>query len=137
MRRTSISAYREIEANGLLSKRRMEVYSWLFKNGPASAADAYRELVKGQSINPSSYLSRFSELRDLGVVYELEKKKVDPVTGMEVIVWDVTDRLPTKKAAPKRKTRKQLEQENEYYRAKLLSAVKVIKELRAEIGGHG
>ena len=37
--------------------------------------------------------SRFTELRDLGVIYE---KDVRPckVTGRNVIEWDLTDRLP-------------------------------------------
>ena len=39
--------------------------------------------------------SRFTELRDLGVIYEKGIKKCS-VTGRNVIEWDLTDRLPIK-----------------------------------------
>jgi len=94
-RQTSIVAYREIEKNGLLSQRRAEVYRWVFHNGPTTARRAYKSLTKGKAINPSSYLSRFSELRDVGVFEEIGHE-IDAETNQTVIVWDVTKNLPKK-----------------------------------------
>jgi hypothetical protein len=100
-RRTSIEAYRRIKEGGLLSRRRFEMYDWLFHNGPASARDAYKILCDGKPINPSSYLSRLSELRDMEVVAEVGEK-IDPETKQTVIVWDVTENLPKKIIKPTR-----------------------------------
>jgi len=40
-RDTSIEAYRTIKANGLLSKRRLQVYEYLFNHGPATAKEIF------------------------------------------------------------------------------------------------
>ena len=37
--------------------------------------------------------ARFTELRELGVIYEVRNRKCT-ITGMNVIEWDLTDRLP-------------------------------------------
>lgn len=91
-----------------MSKRRWEVYAWLFHNGPASANEVYRALVTGRWINSSSYLSRLSELRRMGVIQEVGEK-TDHETKMLVLVWDVTNKMPTPlERIDQRMTRNQL-----------------------------
>ena len=88
IRQTSIDCYNQIKAEGLLSKRRLEVYEAIFKNAPCSASEIFN--VKNLKTNQSG---RFTELRDLGVIYEKGIKKCS-VTGKNVIEWDLTDNLP-------------------------------------------
>ena len=90
-RQTSIDCYNKIQAQGLLSKRRMEVYEAIYKNSPCSASEIFN--VRNLKTNQSG---RFTELRDLGVIYEKGIKKCN-VTGKNVIEWDLTDRLPIDK----------------------------------------
>jgi hypothetical protein len=104
-RQTSIEAYNKIKENGLLSQRRFEVYDYVFGNGPTTARGAVKALSKKRgeqvAISFSSYAARFSELRDVGVLAEVGTT-IDKDTGCEVILWDVTDRLPIKLDKPKR-----------------------------------
>ena len=96
MRKTSIDTYYKILNNGMLSKRRQEVYEEIYKNGPASIADVRQRF---RSFNPemsdSSVSTRFSELERLGVIEEVGKKK-DERTGNECTLWDITNNLPVK-----------------------------------------
>lgn len=93
-RKTSIEAYNEIKKNGWLSARRWEVYDALFKHGPLtrSEIDAVSEI---RGAYKSHISARLVELREMGVVEELGEK-VCSVTKMNVILWDVTDKLPKK-----------------------------------------
>jgi len=95
IRQTSIDAYNEILFNGLLSKRRWEVYNFLYQNGPLTAEEIRVALCPnlGNGITP-----RLSELKALGVIVEVGTKK-NP-SGMEAILWDVTGNLPI--ALPKK-----------------------------------
>lgn len=90
-RQTSIDCYNQIRENGLLSKRRLEVYEALLSTAPCTSSEAIRNAKTTFGVFGVS--SRFTELRDLGVIYE---KDVRPckVTGRNVIEWDLTDRLP-------------------------------------------
>lgn len=90
IRQTSIDIYRQIESEGLLSKRRFEVYKVLFDHGPLTATETARRIpnVMDHSISP-----RFAELLKHGVVREAGLRKC-PVTGRNCIVWAVTNRLP-------------------------------------------
>lgn len=45
-------------------------------------------------LNTGAFNTRLSELRDMGVAYEVKTMKC-PVSGREVIQWDVTTSLPT------------------------------------------
>ena len=92
-RQTSIDCYNEIKANGLLSKRRLEVYGALYTSAPCTSSEAIRNAKTTFGVFGVS--SRFTELRDLGVIYEKGIKKCS-VTGRNVIEWDLTDRLPIK-----------------------------------------
>tara|TARA_R110000765_G_scaffold288000_1_gene384349 strand:- start:791 stop:1204 length:414 start_codon:yes stop_codon:yes gene_type:complete len=88
-RQTSIDCYNEIKANGLLSKRRLEVYEAILKNAPCTSNEALEDVYSGSH----GIGSRTSELRGLGVIYEKGIRKCR-VTGRNVIEWDLTDSLP-------------------------------------------
>tara|TARA_R110002020_G_scaffold382091_1_gene592927 strand:+ start:217 stop:630 length:414 start_codon:yes stop_codon:yes gene_type:complete len=88
-RQTSIECYYTIKENGLLSKRRMEVYEAIFKNAPCTTNEALKDIYSGSH----GVGSRTTELRDSGVIYEKSERPCR-VTGRNVIEWDLTDRLP-------------------------------------------
>tara|TARA_R110002020_G_scaffold209230_2_gene415182 strand:+ start:1303 stop:1722 length:420 start_codon:yes stop_codon:yes gene_type:complete len=90
-RQTSIDCYNQIRANGLLSKRRFEVYEALLSSAPCTSSEAIRNAKTTFGVFGVS--SRFTELRDLGVIYEVRTRECR-VTGRNVIEWDLTDRLP-------------------------------------------
>jgi hypothetical protein len=94
-RQTSIDCYNQIKAQGLLSKRRFEVYEKLLTIAPYTAS----ELQKSMDYNNGGRdcMKRLSELRDLGTIYEKRERKCN-VTGKIVIEWDLTDKLPIKPA---------------------------------------
>jgi hypothetical protein len=89
IRQTSIECYNQIKQEGLLSKRRLEIYEAILKNAPCTTNEALKDVHSGSH----GVGSRTTELRDAGVIYE---KDVRPcrVTGRNVIEWDLTDRLP-------------------------------------------
>jgi hypothetical protein len=101
-RQTSIEVYREIKENGLLSKRRQEVFEVLFKHGPMTSGEAFyiMNVYKPDGALTQSR-ARFTELRNLGVIKENGTKKCN-VTGKCAIVWEVTNNVP--KNVPKNKT---------------------------------
>ena len=87
-RQTSIDCFNQIKQEGLLSKRRLQVFESIFNNAPCTASEVFNE--KNLKTNQSG---RFTELRDLGVIYE-KGERLCTVTGRNVIEWDLTDRLP-------------------------------------------
>jgi hypothetical protein len=92
-RQTSIDCFKQIQAQGLLSKRRLEVLETILQSAPCTSSEAIRNAKVTFGVFGVS--SRFTELRDLGVIYEKGIKKCT-VTGRNVIEWDLTDRLPVK-----------------------------------------
>lgn len=92
-RDTSIEAFNKIRDNGLLSKRRMQVYEYLFEHGPCTAKQVTGNLRQGLQ-DSGGYNTRLSELRRMGVVKEVDKI-VCPESGQKVILWDVTSNMPT------------------------------------------
>ena len=102
-RQTSIDCYNKIKQEGLLSKRRLEVYEAILSTAPCTSSEAIRNAKTTFGVFGVS--SRFTELRDLGVIYEKGEKKCS-ITGRNVIEWDLTDRLPIK-FKNKNKTKKQ------------------------------
>ena len=87
-RQTSIDCYNKIKEEGLLSKRRLQVYESIYNSAPCTASEVFKE--KNLKTNQSG---RFTELRDLGVIYE-KGERICSITGRNVIEWDLTDRLP-------------------------------------------
>lgn len=105
-RQTSIETYNIIKQSGLLSKRRLQAYDVLFNHGPLTATGIATQVsdFKSPSVGFNIH-ARLCELREMGCVKELGET-VCPHTGMKVILWDVTDRVPLK--LPKRKTKDQI-----------------------------
>lgn len=101
-RRTSIEAYNTIKDNGLLSKRRWEVYDILFHHGPLTAHEvvsvARRQYPRA---NQTSFNARLSELKAVGCAEEVGEK-INPISEVLNYLWDVTDKLPVKLEKPKR-----------------------------------
>jgi len=97
VRDTSIKIYNEIKNNGLLSKRRFQVYEVLFDYGPLTGAQVARIVIKkyGSWGYSETIRNRLTELRDWGCVSELDTV-VCPISGNSVNLWDVTLKLPKK-----------------------------------------
>ena len=102
-RKTSIECFNKIKQEGLLSKRRLEVYEALYTSAPCTSSEAIRNAKTTFGVFGVS--SRFTELRDLGVIYEKGEKQCT-ITGRNVIEWDLTDKLPVNFKS-KNKTKKQ------------------------------
>ena len=94
-RQTSIDVYHRIQKEGLLSKRRWEVYDVLYRFGVQTSAEVVDRINSSKhNVNPlSQSRARFTELRDMGVVEEMGTKLCE-ITGNNVIAWRVTDNLP-------------------------------------------
>lgn len=90
-RQTSIDAYNKIKADGLLNGRRMQVYETLFAHGPLTARQVWR--MVDPEAPTGGITTRLSELRERTCVAEVGKV-IEPETGHEVILWDVTPWLP-------------------------------------------
>ena len=94
IRQTSIDCYNKIKSEGLLSKMRLKVYEAILKNAPCTSGEAFATMTtKENQISQSR--ARFTELRELGVIYEVKNRKCT-ITGMNVIEWDLTDKIPNK-----------------------------------------
>lgn len=101
VRQTSLQAYNEIQANGLLSHMRWVVYDCLFRHGPLTAHELDKYLAKPGETK-TSYHKRLSELRDMGVVAEVGERPCS-ITNMTAVLWDVTDKLPMRYVPQKSK----------------------------------
>ena len=91
-RQTSIDCFNQIKAKGLLSKQRFEVYSALLRMGKPSTT---REVYATMNVLKQE-ATRFTELRNIGVIYEVRNRKCS-ITGRTAIEWDLTDGLPKEK----------------------------------------
>jgi hypothetical protein len=91
-RQTSIDCYNQIKSEGLLSKRRLEVYEALLNSAPCTSAEALVNVLDSNNVLSQSR-ARFTELRDLRVIYEKGVKKCS-VTNRIAIEWDLTDNIP-------------------------------------------
>lgn len=124
-RETSIEAYNHIKNNGLLSKRKMQVYDYLYKNGPATGMDVTDALSNGK--DHGSYSTRLSELREAGVVKECGKVKSNHSTH-EVILWDVTSKKDPIKPVKKKTKVQLLNQEIEELKSEVNRLSKKLKD---------
>jgi hypothetical protein len=100
VRQTSINCFNQIKKEGLLSKRRLEVYEAIFKNAPCTTNEALKDIYSGSH----GVGSRTTELRDCGVIYEKGIRKC-AITGRNVIEWDLTDNLPKELKRSNRKNK--------------------------------
>lgn len=100
IRHTSIEVYHQIESEGLLSALRFDVYKTLFHHGPLTQMELCRK-ISNPIRQDRSYMPRFAELKKMGVIKEVGEK-VCSITGRNVLLWDVTDKLPIKLEKPER-----------------------------------
>jgi hypothetical protein len=91
-RSTSIEAYKKIQAEGLLSKLRFQVYDVLFNRGPLTQGETWKEHFG--SSQRHTICPRFAELESLGVVQCVGERPCR-VTGRVTRLYDVTDQLPS------------------------------------------
>ena len=102
VRDTSSLAFRSVMKSGLVSKRRKQVYEYVYKNGPVTCRQAMKDLAKQFVLGGSSFSTRFSELKRQGLIHEVGSTN-DPDTGHKSILWDVTNNEPKKLEQPKTK----------------------------------
>lgn len=125
IRQTSIDCYNQIKEEGLLSKRRLEVYLAIMKKAPCTSSEAMVGNLSSTNILSQSR-ARFTELRELGVIYERSERKCK-ITGRNVIEWDLTDRLPKNiklsNNAKKNRTNNALNALRKLYKNKTASSV--------------
>lgn len=107
VRQTSIDCYNQIKAEGLLSKRRLQVYEILLENGALTGTEV--SILFKKKFNASSHSegirNRLTELLDRGVIYE-KGIVTCKTTNRKVSLWDLTDNLP--KDITDKPSRKQL-----------------------------
>lgn len=88
MKQTSIDAYYKVMESGLLSKRRKQVYEFIFQNGPVSMHHTWRSIAPHLATGGIS--TRFSELERMGLIcasgYEM-----DIISKQRVVLWEITD----------------------------------------------
>tara|TARA_R110002020_G_scaffold8037_2_gene33089 strand:- start:990 stop:1412 length:423 start_codon:yes stop_codon:yes gene_type:complete len=130
-RHTSIDCFNQIKQEGLLSKMRFKVYEAILNNAPCTSAEVLSTMLSKNSAITSSR-ARFTELRELGVIYEVQNRKCT-ITGRTSIEWDLTDRLPVniKKTNKTKKNRidDALTSLRELYKNKNISTVEDWKEV--------
>ncbi len=106
VRRTSIETFRRIEAEGLLSQLRFEVYKVVVERGPMTEGECWAWHFEGKR-QRCSITPRFSELEERGVIAVVGERKCG-FTGNLAQVWESTDNLPiipNKKPTPAEKER--------------------------------
>ena len=91
MRQTSLTAYKQIQATGLLSKRRIQVLECMVDVAPCTAQELERIFNSKFSLRGS--WKQLSHLRDQGVLYEVKTRTCN-ITGRQAIEWDFTGNLP-------------------------------------------
>lgn len=102
-RPTGTETYHAIVSTGLVSKKRLEVYSVLADGGPLTATEIAERMPGEKSPSKGNNVhARLCELRDMDLVEEVGERACS-VSGRNVIVWDVTGRLPRKRVAPARR----------------------------------
>lgn len=137
-RDTSIEAYHKMRDQGLLGRRRLEIYEIVCLHGPMTANQAFQYLDKSYRADgrvfrfDSNTRARFTELREMGALEE-RGEVVCPVSGMNVINWAITGSLAHKREKQPTKTEiiKHLEKENAGLRDKLQRAQTVIDALNS------
>ena len=97
VRDTSKEIYNKIVSNGLLSKKRLQIYDIIYNLGSmtgSQVAQIYKENYNA-SQHSESIRNRITELTQQGVVKEVKTGDC-PITGKKVLWFDVTSKLPVK-----------------------------------------
>ena len=107
VRPTSIETYHRVIESGLLSKRREQIYSILFKYGKdigltgAETFHYFKDEFGGTIPTNSNVNTRLAELRDMGCVTEFDPRTCTK-TGNDNYVWIANDNMPVKLVKPTR-----------------------------------
>ena len=97
VRDTSKEIYNKIVSNGLLSKKRLQIYDIIYNLGSmtgSQVAQIYKENYNA-SQHSESIRNRITELTQQGVVKEVKTGDC-AITGKKVLWFDVTSKLPVK-----------------------------------------
>jgi hypothetical protein len=94
LRQTSAESYNTIEREGLLGQLQWDVYKALYRYGPLTQGELWKEHFELQYGRPS-ITPRFAELERMGLIASIGERPCR-YTHMTALVWDVTDRLPEK-----------------------------------------
>jgi len=139
VRYTSIEAYHSILESGEIGKQQKQVYSALYNAGPSTARELFGKLGKSKLVNNGNIHTRIAELRDRGLVIELDTT-VCKYSGKLVTVYATTDThvplpriiKPTKKMR-REKALKQLEKLPNCSRYELVNETMILEKLILEI----
>ena len=97
-RETSILAFEQAKASGLVGRRHLQLLHIVAVHGPMTANEAFNVLKDQMGSDfrfDSNTRARFTEMRDLGVIEEAPARECK-ITGRECIVWKLTGRAPVK-----------------------------------------
>lgn len=117
VRDTSLQAYTDIIESGRIGDIQKMVYEGVYKFGPCTSSELYQHMSVGQNVQHSNIRARLGELRDMGAVCELNKRKC-AVTDKTVLTWDVTMEMPDpskRKLSKKDKISKLLDELRDFY----------------------
>lgn len=97
VRDTSKEIYNKIQLNGLLPKKRKQIYEIIFLFGPMTGSEVAKMYKDNYatSQHSESIRNRITELTAQGVVKEVKTDDC-PITGNKVLWFDVTSKLPVK-----------------------------------------
>jgi hypothetical protein len=127
-----------IRETGILGRRREQVYTTLFRIGPATAREVYEVLrVDNPAMPQGSVTPRMKEMLRMGVATETGFK-VCNYTGRECVAFDVTVKVPTTAyVAPPRAVQLSLRNKRDELRPGLLAAAKVLDDVGKEMMAGG
>jgi len=108
IRTNSLAAYRQIQAKGMLSPKRWDIYKILFNHGPLTYNEVFRKMQDYTTIASANIGARLNEMREMGCADERGNKTCS-ITGATAAVWDVTGKVPRKLTKDLKPTRKELE----------------------------
>jgi len=94
IRQTSIDCYNQILHDGTLTKRKLQVYTILKDMAPCTGGELEREFNIKHNLRGS--WKQLSILKEWGVIHDNLPTRKCNVSGQVVLVWDLTDMLPTK-----------------------------------------
>lgn len=98
MRETSVEAYHYIRETGILGEARTKTYLILYAHGPMAQFEF--EGYEHTKHYGGTLSKRVNELEEMGLARDVGRK-LNPLSGRECIVWDVTLKIPAGPYKPK------------------------------------
>jgi len=92
-RDTTREAYEKIKGLGILSKRKQEVYDYVFYNPGCTMNEAWRGICP--HLANGGITTRFSELERMGAIRSVGRAK-DQNSNFSGTTWEVTGEIPEK-----------------------------------------